>query len=174
MPFTIPWSALLKYGLPLLFAVFIIHRVVSYWINEGEENIQAKWDAAEKAYTKDIDALKVEINARERNHRTKANEISSRLAEAETKYAAELAGLRGSYTLRVRESTDRAKTYERMSESGATERANLASYAAQLDRSLVEGRQVVGELRSTLIQRDQQLIEVGKQLQADRELIGVQ
>ena len=167
----IPWSILLRYGLPTLFAAFIAFKIITYWIGVGESNVQIEWERERQAYAAEVQRLKDVITARERQHRTETDAINTRLADAEASYAADIANVRGQYAISLRRSDDRAAIYERLSDSGATERANLASYAAQLDRSLVEGRQVVGELRSTLVQRDRQLIQLGEQLQADRRLI---
>lgn len=171
----VPWSILLRYGLPALFAVFIVFKVVSSLIDHGKAEVQKEWDASDAKKAAEYAAELVRLNedriARERQHRTETDEIRNRIIENEAVYAADLAAVRGKYAVRVRESQDRAQVYERLSDSGATERANLASYAAQLDRSLVEGRQVVGELRATVVQRDRQLVELGSQLQVDRTLV---
>ena len=167
----IPWSLIVRFGLPALVAGFLIFKVIGFFIDVGEKNVQTKWDADLRARGEMIAKLKDKIAGLETQHRMETDAIRNRLADAETSHARELATLRGSYTLRLRESEDRAGIYLRLSEAGATQRANLASYAAQLDRSVVEGRQVVEELRATVVQRDRQLIALGEQLHADRRLI---
>lgn len=168
-----PWFTVAKFAVPALFLTGGAFWVADSLIDHGKAKVQEKWDADVQAHEDEIERLKNEIAQKERAHRAAIQEVKDRLGSAELRYAADLATLRGSYAGKLRESEDRAAVYERLSEAGATERANLASYAAQLDRSLVEGRQVVGELRATVVQRDSQLRALGEQLRADRELIGV-
>ena len=82
-----------------------------------------------------------------------------------------IAAVHAEYVDRLHESDSRAGTYQRLSQGAAAERASLASYAAQLDRSLTEGRSLVRELRETVRLRDEQLIVLGKQLENDRSLL---
>ncbi|UWJ04310.1 putative Rz/Rzl spanin protein [Escherichia phage vB_EcoS_Uz-1] len=70
----------------------------------------------------------------------------------------------------MQQSERRASVYKRQAEAGTLECRSLASHAARLDNSLEEGRRLVEELRATVRLRDNQLIELGKQIQADRKL----
>ena len=166
----IPWSILIRYGLPALFAVFIVFKVITHLIGVGEANVHREWDLEKAKHQAELVRLNEEKLARERQHRTESDEIRNRIIESQTVLAADLAALRSQHAFGLRESAERAQVYQRMSDAGATQQANLASHAAQLDRSLVEGRQVVGELRATLVQRDRDLRSLGEQLRVDREI----
>lgn len=167
----LPWTLILRYGLPALAVAGALFWAANFLIGIGEANIQEKWDADVAAHEAEVDRLEAIIAQKEVEHRAETRRISDELVETQTKFAAELAALRIDFGDRLRESDSRAEIYQRLADSGATQRANLASYAAQLDRSLVEGRQVVGELRATIVQRDRQLRLLGQQITADRELI---
>lgn len=171
MPFTVPWGAVLKYGLPAILLAIAATWVTNSLIDIGEARIQAKWDADVENHQKEVERLKNELAERQETHRERVRTLNNALASAELRHASDIAALRSSYALRLRESEDRADIYQRLADSGSVGRANLASYAAQLDRSLVEGRQVVEELRATVIQRDDQLRALGRQLEEDRRLI---
>jgi hypothetical protein len=171
MPVRIPWSSLLKYGLPALVVGFLLFKIATGLINYGAGKVQAEWDKDIAAHNKEVARLEKEIADNERTHRQEARQISDRLADAQATYAADIAALRNAAAQRMRESADRAEVYEYLSDSGAVERANLASYAAQLDRSLVQGRQLVGELRATVVQRDEQILGLAEQIHSDRRLI---
>ena len=52
-----------------------------------------------------------------------------------------------------------------MSEAGRCTSDDLSAYTAKLDRSLTEGRELVRELRELIKLRDQQLNQLGKELE---------
>ena len=64
----------------------------------------------------------------------------------------------------MRNHQERAELYKRKAEGSEVERGSLASHAAELDRSLEEGRRVVKDLRTTVEQRDTELILLGTHL----------
>lgn len=162
---------LAKYGIPALIAGILLWQVASGLIDHGKSLVQEDWDADVAEQREEVERLQADIDAREVVHRAEVRRLNNQLGEASRRHSVELASLRAGYALQLRESDERVRIYQRLSETGAVGRANLASYAAQLDRSLVEGRLVVGELRATVIQRDEQLRAVGEQLAADRRLI---
>lgn len=167
----LPWWSLIKYGAPAILLSLAAVWAVDSLIGVGEDRIQVRWDADVEAHRQEVERLKNVIAKRQNTHREEVRSLTNELASAELRHASDIAAIRSSFAIRLRESEDRARIYEHLANSGATGRANLASYAAQLDRSLVEGRQVVGELRATVVQRDDQLRSLGRQLEADRRLI---
>jgi len=161
----------IRWLVPGLGAIALAGTASYYLIDFGEKRIQAKWDADKLAHIAETETLKNEIKIRESEHRAEVRGINTQLAEAARRHSSELTALRIGFSERLRESEGRAEVYQSLANSGSAQRTNLASYAAQLDRSVVEGRQVVGELRATIIQRDEQIRALGRQITADRELI---
>ena len=72
----------------------------------------------------------------------------------------------------MRQSQERAKLYQRYSQADRVKQEYLARHAAELDRCIVEGREVVKELRATIELRDRQIVELSNYIKATRELNG--
>ena len=73
-------------------------------------------------------------------------------------------------TKRLLASEARGEVYRRKAEGSPSQCNSLASYAAQFDRALEEGRSLEQEYRATLEQRDRELILLGNQIKEDRKL----
>lgn len=170
-----PYRFLLTRLLPGLAAAFAVASLFYYVYSLGADHkaneLELEYQAKRNAHEEEVRKLEERIATNEKAHRRTSQLISDQLASLREDNSRMVAALRSGFALRLRESEDRAALYERMSEAGAVERANLASHAAQLDRALEQGRLLVGELRSTLAERDGQVRLLGDQLRADRELI---
>lgn len=161
---------LISKGWPYLLVV-VLGATIYFWGNSnGQSTVQKKWDAQKVEYQKAMQKLQDKYNALQRNHSYEVGLLTSRLQTAESNYASELARVSSDYDSRMQQSERRASVYQRQAEAGAFECRSLASHAAKLDNSLEEGRRLVEELRATVRLRDSQLIELGKQIQADRKL----
>ena len=161
---------LISKGWPYLLVV-VLGATIYFWGNSnGQTTVQKKWDAQKVEDLKAIQKLQDKYNALQRNHSYEVGLLTSRLQTAESNYASELARVSSDYDSRMQQSERRASVYQRQAEAGTLECRNLASHAARLDNSLEEGRRLVEELRATVRLRDNQLIELGKQIQADRKL----
>lgn len=168
------WNTIAKWalrGLPVIVLVVMLAIAYKTGSNSGAAGVQADWNTAKLRHAEELAELKERVAQNEATHRRESQVYADRLADAERSHLQSLADLRSGYADRLLDSERRASAYERMSEAGAVGRANLASHAAQLDRSLEQGRLLVGELRSAVEQRDSQLRTLGEQLQADRRLI---
>lgn len=163
---------LLKWGAPVLLIGGVFYITYAKGVRSGKETVQTAWDQDVKQHEKQVQLLKEQVARNEGKHRTASQQIADSLAASTLNHTRALAALQSGFSERLRQSDSRSAVYERMSEAGAVERANLASHAAQLDRSLEEGRLLVGELRSTVEQRDEQIRALGSQIAADRQLIG--
>lgn len=172
LPFTINWGKLLLGALPVLALGAVLWSIYSIGSGNGAAGVQAQWDKARLKEQAQIEKLERMIAIKEATHRQQSTRISYVLSTANENYARSVAVLDNELSLRLRDSEGRAARYRAMSESGATQSANLASHAAQLDRSLEEGRRLVKEFRATLEQRDAQLNALGQQILTDRALIG--
>lgn len=151
-------------------AAFIVYSIFNVGVAIGSARVQASWNAQKEADQQRIDDLKEEIKQQEAIHQTDTTRISDELTEAKQKYTEDLADLRSEYEQRLRSSGNRADHYQRQARGSAVERDNLASHAARLDQALEEGRHLVRELGETIRLRDQQLISLGQQIMADRNL----
>lgn len=161
---------LISKGWPYLLVV-VLGTTIYFWGNSnGQSTVQKKWDDQKVEDLKATQKLQDKYNALQRNHSYEVGLLTSRLQTAESNYASELARVSSDYDSRMQQSERRASVYQRQAEAGAFECRSLASHAARLDNSLEEGRRLVEELRATVRLRDNQLIELGKQIQADRKL----
>lgn len=161
---------LISKGWPYLLVV-VLGATIYFWGNsKGQSTVQKKWDDQKVEDLKAIQKLQDKYNALQRNHSYEVGLLTSRLQTAESNYASELARVSSDYDSRMQQSERRASVYQRQAEAGAFECRSLASHAARLDSSLEESRRLVEELRATVRLRDSQLIELGKQIQADRKL----
>lgn len=140
----------------------------------GINKIQAEWDAQKILDAKALKDAQDKIDDAEDKSRQESQRISDELAKVKEDAAAAVAAANVRTALRLRDSEGRAALYMRDAEAGATERANLASHAAQLDRSLSEGIGLVEELRATLELRDGQIRGLAAQITSDRQLISGQ
>lgn len=140
-------------------------------LDTGKTEIQAKWDADKAKRDQAEAALKARYADEEKKHAQESATAAAALDAASAAHAKELDALRDDYARSVQRSDARAAIYQRQAQAGAVECGDLASHTAELDRSLEAGRSLVGELRATLELRDQQLVQVGQQLTADRKLL---
>ena len=158
-----------------LIAIALFAGSTTYFYLHGKtvsaSEVQSKWDKQNKLYDTAIAGLKDHYGMLEAANRTKTEELTHDLAEAQKNHDVAIANAQSDFDKRLLKSQARADYYKRMSEGGSLECRNLASHAAELDRSLEEGRLVVRELRETLGLRDKQLIALGDKLQADRKLL---
>ena len=157
-------------GWPYLLVVVLGATIYSWGNSNGQSTVQKKWDDQKVEDQKAMQKLQDKYNALQRNHSYEVGLLTSRLQTAESNYASELARVSSDYDSRMQQSERRASVYKRQAEAGTLECRGLASHAAKLDNSLEEGRRLVEELRATVRLRDSQLIELGKQIQADRKL----
>jgi len=166
-----PWGRILKIGLPILAVGLLLWYVFSLGSDHGKSVIQGKWDAQKQVDAKALADEKKKIASEEATHRANDRKISDELASIKQAATGDIARIRGESALRLQDSTKRADLYRRQAEAGAVERANLASYAAQLDRSLSEGIELVEELQATVELRDGQIRGLAAQINNDRQLI---
>lgn len=158
------WSALVGGVALAIGAIFFLGS--SY----KDSQWQSKWDKAELAKARAIDALKTEIGTKEDQHRDENSKLRAEIQERERLHAVAVAAVRAEYVQRVRLSESRALVYQRQAEGGTAQCRSLADHAARLDRSLEEGRSVVRELRIVVGQRDDAIRSLSTQILADRKL----
>jgi tellurite resistance protein len=160
----------LKYiGAPLA-CVLVLILLYTTGYNNGVRAVEDEREADRQEQALVVARLNGQIAEKEKAHVAETIKIKGDLAERERAYAADLARLGSQYAVSLRDSEQRAARYLASADAGPDQCRSLAGYTAQLDGSLVEGRSVVEELRSTLELRDAQLRLVGSQLLSDRQL----
>lgn len=167
---TLLTKILLYCVLPLVVLTGAGWKCYSSGLDHGKAEIQAKWDVDTKARDAATATLVAQYHQKEDEHAQDSQKAALALQAANDKNATDLATMRSNYTRQLQLSTSRAAIYQREAQGGSVECAGLASHTAELDRSLEEGRSLVLELRDTLELRDEQLVQVGDQLLADRKL----
>jgi hypothetical protein len=166
----IPYMSLLKYiGLPLV-GLVCLYLLYSTGYNNGVGAVEAERAADRVAQELVVAELNGQLQEKERLHRVETNKIKDELHVQEATYNNTVKRIYAELDLGLRDSEQRAAHYRALAETGTDQCRSLASHTAGLDASLVEGRSVVEELRSTLELRDSQLILVGSQLLSDRQL----
>lgn len=131
----------------------------------GSSEVKQQWVAEQKANTVKVNELKVNYEEQLSEYRQKTDSLSKEIYDTRTQYDNRIATIKSDYTNRLLSSEQRASVYKRMSEAGKCTSDDLSAYTAKLDRSLTEGRELVRELRELIKLRDQQLIQLGKELE---------
>lgn len=143
-----------------------------YWTYQhGKSVVQAEWDIASSKQEKAMKSLQDKYDQLSLDHKSKSDSYTESLKEQKDDYENRIADLQHDTDRRLRLSETRASVYQRQAEGGEVERRDLARHAAELDRALEEGISVVGELKELVGLRDQQLITLGSQIKADRQLL---
>ena len=140
--------------------------------SHGEAKVEADWTAERLQFAQESLRLQAEITDKEKAHQEETDRLGGLLVIASNDYAESIASIHAEFAGRLSNSEDRAAYYRRQAEAGPTESGNLAGHAAQLDRSLEEGRQLVKEFGATLGQCDTRTIILGEQILADRAAMG--
>lgn len=161
---------LISKGWPYLLVVALGATLYFWGHANGSSTVQKKWDDQKVEDLKATKQLQDKYDVLQRKNSYDVGLLTARLQTAEGNYASELARVSSNYDSRLQQSERRASVYKRQAEAGGTECRSLASHAARLDGSLEQGRRLVEELRATVRLRDSQLVELGKQIQADRKL----
>ena len=131
----------------------------------GSSEVKQQWVAEQKANTAKVNELKVNYEEQLNEYRQKTDSLSKEIYDTRTQYDSRIATIKSDYTNRLLNSEQRASVYKRMSEAGRCTSDDLSAYTAKLDRSLTEGRELVRELRELIKLRDQQLNQLGKELE---------
>lgn len=170
----IPFGTILKYGAPLLVAIGLVWGIYHLGSNHGEATIQAKWDHQKQVDADFVKTERAKLAVKEDAHAAQDRKISDDLAQAKINSVAAVAAARADTDRLRSDGAKREAVYRADAEGSATQRANLASYAAQLDRSLATGVGLVEELQATVELRDGQIRGLAAQINNDRQLISGQ
>ncbi len=138
----------------------------------GKAVVYSKWNLSIAQEAKKAVGVSEDNRGKEQTHAIQSNEVSDNAQVSKEQYDADIAAAQSGADDRVRQSEARADKYRAMSQASAAEQKRLAEYAAKLDRTLSEGRQLAQELRATLAERDRTIHNLRQQITADRDLTG--
>lgn len=157
----------------VLAGLVVISYVYTYKTGEnaGSNAVSLQW--AEENGLRDAAYKKLEDEnaAQQAVHTQRQKELSDELATSTAAFQATLDGYRTDYADRLQLATTRAGIYQRQARGSAVEQERLARHAAELDRSLEEGRALVRELGATVEQRDRTIQALGQLILNDRTLL---
>ena len=119
-----------------------------------------------------IEELRKQVVSEVEKNTTATQENLAAALEAQRLYEETITDINRKHDNRMRELEKRADYYRSVSEAGTASCEDIRDIAARFDRRLAEGGELVRELRARLVLRDGQIEVLGKQLMADRLLLG--
>lgn len=137
----------------------------------GSRRVSAQWAADTEKRNKAMNQLQGKYNVLQSQHQAKVEELTRDLQTSAAEHQATLDGYRTDYDQRLQLATSRANVYQRKARGSEAERNALAEHAAQLDRSLEEGRKLVREFGETVRQRDRTISALKQMVLNDRTLL---
>ncbi len=167
------WQTILLVIMPLIVLGLVIWAIYSAGYSLGKAEVNALWTKDRLQREEAYNALLEEMGDTQLKHAMEMGKIQNELILAKHDYENALVAIRNTYVVRLSRSEQRAAIYQRQAEGSASDRGDLASHAARLDRTLEQGRQLVEEFRATVGQRDRQLRALGQQIANDRRFLEV-
>lgn len=141
-----------------------------YGRHNGKDIVQTSWNADKLKHNAAIEHQKGIFKVKEDVYLTNIADLAKKVLEDEKAHQDALAAVNRDYAARLRSHEERASIYQRAARGNEAKRNALANHAAELDRTIVEGRQVVGELRATLGLREQQIQRLEEECRHERSL----
>lgn len=138
---------------------------------KGQASIQQEWDKDKAAHQQELENQEEKYQTLFLAHKEFSSQVSKTLEEKQNEFEETIIAIRTDFTGRLHKHEARVQMYQRQAQAGTAEQERLASHAAELDRSIVEGKQVAAELAATVRLRDEQLILLGSQIKADRAIL---
>ena len=162
---------LVKVGVPILIVLGVILLLYGIGVSiystgkqAGIDEVSKEWTQEKLAYQDEILRIKTLNAGLEQDFENREAEVNKELRNVKASYERTLASNASEHAARLRNHQERADLYERKAQGSEVERGGLASHAAELDRSLEEGRRVVKDLRTTVEQRDTEIKLLGTNL----------
>lgn len=162
---------LVKVGVPILIVLGVILLLYGIGVSiystgkqAGIDEVSKEWTQEKLAYQDEILRIKTLNAGLEQDFENREAEVNKELRNVKASYERTLASNASEHAARLRNHQERADLYERKAQGSEVERRSLASHAAELDRSLEEGRRVVKDLRTTVEQRDTEIKLLGTHL----------
>lgn len=160
------FKKILPYILTTLGFCLVVLIIFLFGSNYGSNKITSKWNQEKLEYSKRMNAA-LEAKAEAEKLAQKTVTISEdKLNEAKTQFTATLNAVSADYDKRLLDSRTRESIYKRQAEGSSSEQQRLAVHAAELDRSLVEGKEVARQLAATVRLRDAEIIALANVIRA--------
>jgi hypothetical protein len=138
--------------------------------SNGETHARLETALEAEATAKKVTDLQHELMAASATHSREMQEIYNDYAQESQKHALALDAISVDANNRLQLSKARADVYQRQARSSSAEQERLAKHAAELDRTIEEGRSLVRELREAVGQRDAAIRALGSMITTDRKL----
>lgn len=157
-----------KHVISLLVLVLMVYGSFSYGLVKGSSRAESEYLLKIIETSKEYED---KIKAKELAHIRQIEKNTLELNKAKKEYEENITHLVDDYDSRLLISEERANRYREQAENSSPECRAIASHTTKLDRTLEEGRYLVGELTETIRLYESQLILLGKQLREDRVMI---
>ena len=151
----------------------VIYKFYMFSYNQGFETCDKEFRAYKQTQFLLVQNLENKYREQEKNYQSKTQDLVQQITESKEEYNRKLLDLERSYAYRLQQSEHRASLYSQMSTGSNNSKVSLANYTAKLDRTIVEGRQLVTELKAIIELRDNQLRQCGEQLKLMEKSYGI-
>ena len=144
-------------------------------LREGKYNFASdtgNYDVNSDEWKTNYDRMSNDYREQEKKYQSKTQDLVQQITASKENYHTQLLAIERSYANRLQQSESRANLYSQMSRDSDSSREYLAHYTAKLDRTIVEGRQLVTELKAIIELRDEQLRQCGEQLKLMEKAYG--
>lgn len=156
-------------GLSLLAVIFCFY---SYAYTVGFDACNKKFIAYKQTQLETVQKLENDYREQEKKYQSETQDLVQQISKSKENYHMQLLAVERSYANKLQQSESRANLYSQMSRDSDSTREYLAHYTAKLDRTIVEGRQLVTELKAIIELRDEQLKQCGEQLKLMEKAYG--
>lgn len=160
------FKKILPYILTTLGFCSVVVIIFLFGSNYGSNKITSKWNQEKLEYSKRMNAALASKAEAEKLAQKTVTISEDKLNEAKTQFTASLNAVSADYDKRLLDSRTREGVYKRQAEGSSSEQQRLAVHAAELDRSLVEGKEVARQLAATVRLRDAEIIALANVIRA--------
>lgn len=151
------------YALGILLLSSFIYIAYNFAFTIGYDSCNKEFVAYKHEQLQKVLELETKFHEQEEKYQAETQALVQQVSESKEDFNNRLNAIERSYADRLQQSEQRASLYSKMSSNPSNSKSNLAAHTAKLDKALVEGRQLVAELRATIELRDEQLRQCGEQ-----------
>lgn len=162
-------------GIALAIALVVAFGAAVKWGDSiGETRVRKEVAEERLSTSQKINDLQADLLAASAVHAKEMQEIRDEWSKSELDHLSNVAGIHAEYAGRLQLSEKRADVYQRQARGSTIEQDRLAKHAAELDRTLEEGRSLVRELREAIGQRDSAIRALGSMILTDRKFFSAE
>lgn len=144
--------------------LLVIYKFYLFSYNIGFETCNKDFMEYKHSQLLLVQNLENKYREQEKTYQAKTQDLVQQIEKSKETYNRKLLDFERSYTYRLQQSERRASIYSNMSTGPNNSKLSLVNHTAKLDRTIVEGRQLVAELKAIIELRDSQLRQCGEQL----------